>query len=269
MAIHITLIHNLEDERLAYLRPIVRKLSVSSELILDEVYEQEISDINFHQLLIRKIRFLISQVRWYRAMNCQKRLWLISMIANLSEFCKIAISRDESSRQKRRAQAENALSRKHLLSIEKFLDIAHSRDVLLVLESDAIFSSEYFSKCIEFASRNQTLSPLWLMTSPFSFEQLFLDKSKLNRKKASGLELGVFPALYVNTTASYMMSFELAKAVLSESKKSTESFLASPDYMLNSIFLRLRNDFIKRETALFKQSPVENGSLKGYYGTTI
>ena len=269
MAIYITLIHNLEHERLTFIRPLIKKLSVSSQLVIDEVHEQKFSDINSRQLLIRKLRFLISQIQWYRAMDCQRALWFKSMNSNLREFRQIATSSDEAFKQKRRAQAEGALSRKHLLSIEKFASIANYDDVLLVLESDAVFSSEYFSKCIEFAFSNQRLSPLWLMTSPFSFEQLHLDKNRLISNKESGLELQIYPALYVNTTASYMMSFDLAKAVFAESKKFNPSLLASPDFMLNSIFLKIKSDFIKKQTCLFYQSPVENGSLKGYYGTTI
>lgn len=270
MTLFTYLIHNHEKERLDYLRPILSSFSFSVPVIVNEISNQTLGRVNLGQLMQRKLMMQLMRIRWRRHFSTGFTRWdlreLREVIQTLRAFVSVKAFRQE----KYRAMVEDVLTRKHFQAIESFCEVAKPGDFILVLESDArIPSLTRLSRCIDHVASSEQKTNLYLLTFPFSINQIEIDPLRFTKKVMSENTTLVYPMPFLNTSAAYLMTYELADMLLAEIKSSTGQLLKPADLLMNHLLIDVWNKYPSTETVIFVPSPIENGSLFGVYSSTI
>ena len=270
MTLFINVIHNEEKERLEYLRPILSNFTISIPVKVAEISDQTLCRINVRALILRKATLQLMRIRWRRYVGIRPFYKNLNLLHEVSSILNILFSKKVSRVEKSRASIEDVLSKKHHAAIKKFCEEGKDGDYVLVLESDArIPSDKYLSGCIDHIRARESENTLYLLTFPFSINQLGVDQSDFNEVTLDEKIHLVYPKLFLNTTAAYLMTYDLARALLGEFEKPTNGLLKPADLLMNDYFRNVWKKFPDTKTFVFIPSPIENGSLTGAYPSTI
>lgn len=270
MTLFTYLIHNQEKERLDYLRPILSSFSPSIPSVVEEIYFQNLCKVNLVQLIQRKFSIQLMRIRWRHYFSASRSEWNLRRLSEFIETLRVLISFKVFRREKSRAAVEDVLTRKHFQAIERFCEIAKLGDFILVVESDACIPSlAYLLKCIDHVASHKQKNSLYLLTFPYSISQIEIDPSRFKEEILGENKALVYPMPFLNTSAAYLMTYELALKLLAEFKSSTDQLFKPADLLINHLFIDVWNESPSIETFIFVPSPIENGSLIGVYPSTI
>jgi hypothetical protein len=265
--IYIGLIHNNEVERLDYLRPLLEKLISKLGAIYIEEHEQSFERVTHLDFISREYTFQNVRNRW-KWKNHGRFFLNRRMLAFPTILLKSFPPKARKSYHKK-MQVEDALARKHLSILKKFVFNANPGDSLIVFENDVVIPN--FEELLREIQRFDQDIDLWtfvLLNAHYHHQVVGLsDSNLLLTDKSFGQEASI-NRLVTNTLACYRTSFELASEILVASKKYSTKFLLTPDWLFNAIFMDIeKNSKRKFSTKWFIPNLCENGSLTGSYLT--
>jgi len=218
---------------------------------------------------------------WRKFLNGEtKELMKFSLIETFRDILKLIFDRKYRVQQRRKLQIEDALSRKHDKAIKVFVEKGSVGDTLLVLESDAVFSSrEYFEECLSGMLRVSKSYDFSLFASPFKPDELCLNekeweealKNQSKDKEFKSFNLVKFPRLTTNTAVCFAIPYTLATMFLSKSKNRRRRLYLPSDFHLNMVFrsASITENVFPASTIMFLPAPVSNGSLDGNYDSEL
>jgi hypothetical protein len=280
MALHITLIHNNESERLSYIRPLLEKISKVYSAKYSEIYFQTPRYISFINVLVRKYYIVYSGRKWRKSLNGEKKeVFINSIIEAITDTFKI-FSKNFRYTQKNKLKIEDMLSRKHHEALMRFSNQAKANDVLICFESDVIIPSiDYFLEALNYLFENACDKDFYLLAFPFSENDICLNESEWKKSEKNNFSVIRennpvaihFPRLISNTACAYAMNYEMARRLADNSKNKFRRIFLPADFHQNLVFLTLRKRRLDRngKTIIFMPPPVLNGSLKSYYKSDL
>ena len=281
MALHITLIHNNESERLSYIRPLLEKISKVYSAKYSEIYFQTPRYISFINVLVRKYYIVYSGRKWRKSLNGEKKeVFINSIIEAITDTFKI-FSKNFRYKQKNKLKIEDMLSRKHHEALTRFSSQAKANDVLICFESDVIIPSiDYFLEALNYLFENISGKDFYLLAFPFSENDICLNESEWKKSERTNFSIIRenspvaihFPRLISNTACAYAINYEMARRLADHSKNKFRRIFLPADFHQNLVFLTLRKSRLDAgggETIIFMPPPVLNGSLKSYYKSDL
>lgn len=270
--LRVALIHNGEQERLQYIRPLIDELTGALNCTQIEIEKQEFFDINFRDFMDREIDFLILRFRWMRNVS-QKMIFLHFAKSTLRFIFRMGSFLIPQSREQiiRKMQIEDALTLKHFAAMQNFLEVNLNCDVLLILENDAIVEDfEYLASCLEFCLNDVDNERFFLFNHSHSFKALGFDCGDFSEQSSGLIRYLEYPRMITNTTVSYAANYNLIKLIHSQVSQQKRKIRFPIGWEINDAILKLQSDVeFHCPTCIFWPPPIINGSLSGYYSTSI
>ncbi len=274
MSSRIVLIHNDEIERLNYIRPLLTRMSKDFNLKFHQISQQSLKHINLINAIEKRVVLELSNYRLRKYWNIDK-IKFFCILIDLIKFFYSIFSRSSFRKQHiHRLKIEDALTLKHIEAINGFAQSCKDDDVLFVFESDAYIKDvEYFNLVVSQIILDVTVTDLFMLAFPFTFNELNLKNSEKYYNSRNDLLSIDYPKFIFNTTVCYAVSGNLAKkisgyTILEKKNKS----LAPADFYLNDILFKI-SDALKHKnkeiTRIYEPSPVLNGSFTELYKSTV
>lgn len=280
MLLHITLIHNNELERLAYIRPLLKRVAETYTVNYTEINHQTLKYVSLPNVLIRKIYFIYTGHKWRKFLNGEKfKIFFDSVYELLFDTLKL-LNKNFRISVRKKISIEDALSRKHFKALKDFSILGKSDDILICFESDAIIASiDYFFESLNYLIRTVDVNNFYLFAFPFSEKDICLNdaewkeahREKLSSEYNTDADVIYFPKLFTNTACAYAMTHELACQLVANSKNKFRRIYLPADFHQNLVFLKLAKKSLSlfAKTVIFMPPPIVNGSLKSYYNSEL
>lgn len=263
----ISLIHNNNEDRLAYIRPKIKSLMFELQNIVDvEYYEffgdKYIGDINFISSIKRDWFYLKLNRDWNDYKKSKNRLLVFDFFIFIFKTFLRYFVKNKREKYLKFFKVECYITKNHILSLLNAQ--GQSADYLLVFEDDAIFKPDSINKLVDLINnnkRNNDNIPLYVDLAGGNN----LDEIKVKRleyKRDSFFRYYKKPI--TDTVCCYLINKKQIDIFCRFLDKFPKLSYIGIDWMFNKIFIMEERDNIK--TLCFHSDPsfFEHGSFSKY-----